>query len=74
MIPTSPDGAPNLQALVELLGRKAALDRGEEYDPANNSAHGGYRYITPALWKEFDQVMARFRDRHHHGDNWNRGA
>ena len=72
MIPISSDGAPDLQLLVERLGRKAAADRGEDYDPANNSLHGGYRYITREQWKEFDEAMARFRDRHHHGDNWNR--
>jgi hypothetical protein len=34
--------------------------RGEAYDPANNPAHGGYQYITPEIWKAFDEASRRW--------------
>jgi hypothetical protein len=57
-IPLDERGAPDLNALVRKLGQAAAAARGEVYDPANKPEHGGYRYITLAIWKAFDEAMA----------------
>jgi hypothetical protein len=59
-IPCDENG-PNLQLLVRQLGQAAAEALGEEYDPRNNTAHGGYQYITPETWKAFDEAMTAYQ-------------
>jgi hypothetical protein len=60
-IPLDERGAPDLQLLVRQLGQAAAAARGEEYDPRNKREHGGYQYITPPMWKAFDQAQRRWQ-------------
>jgi hypothetical protein len=66
-IPVDERGAPDLQLLVRQLGQAAAKARGEEYDPRNKREHGGYQYITPAIWKAFDAAMATYQQAHRAG-------
>jgi hypothetical protein len=45
---------------VRKLGEAAVAARGEAYDPANKREHGGYQYITPAIWKAFDEAVSAY--------------
>jgi hypothetical protein len=60
-IPLDERGAPDLQLLVRQLGQAAAAAGGEEYDPRNKREHGGYQYMTPAIWKAFDEAMTAYQ-------------
>jgi hypothetical protein len=60
---------PDLQALIELAGRRYAASIGEEYidDPfrrMREAPHqGGYSHITPEEWAAYDQAMADWQAR-----------
>ena len=60
---------PDLQALIELAGRRYAASIGEEYidDPfrrMREAPHqGGYPHGTPEEWAAYDQAMADWQAR-----------
>jgi len=65
-IPLDANGCPDLQALVELAGRRHAASIGETYveDPFKRPPHqGGYQHITPEEWAEYDRAMAAWHSR-----------
>jgi hypothetical protein len=63
-IPLDKNGCPDLQALVDLVGRRCAASTGEEYveDPFKRpSRQGGYSHVTADEWLEFDRKMAAWQ-------------
>jgi hypothetical protein len=52
---------PDLQALMENVGRRLAAVRGEPYDPVKH--HPGWEQIT-AVHDEFDRALADWRRRY----------
>jgi hypothetical protein len=68
-IPLDTDGCPDLQALVELAGRRYATSIGETYieDPFRRmrqaSHQGGYPHVTAEEWAAYDQAMLDWQQR-----------
>ena len=60
-IPLDAQGAPDLQALVRLRGEQYAKSIGENYDPEHCPHHGGYRHISAADWRAWDEAVARWQ-------------
>jgi hypothetical protein len=60
-IPFDAQGAPDLQALVRLCGEQYAKSIGENYDPEHCPHHGGYRHISAADWRAWDEAVARWQ-------------
>src|SRR5215469_7818087 len=54
-IPLDNTGCPDLQALVELSGRRHAASIEYVEEPLNRPPHqGGYQHITTEEWAEYD--------------------
>ena len=68
-VPLDGTGCPDLQALVELAGRRYARLIGEQYIEVpfrrmKEAPHqGGYAHITPEEWAEYDRAMAEWQSR-----------
>ena len=63
-VPLTKAGYPDLQALVELAGRRHAATIGEKYveDPFKRPQHqGGYQYIAAEECAEYDRAMATWQ-------------
>ena len=73
-IPLDDAGRPDLQALIERVGRRHSASIGEEYveEPLNRPHHvdaplkrpphqRGYPHITAEEWAEYDRAMAAWQ-------------